>query len=94
MKKFILMGICSMVLAAPAFAASAKVKVNGMVCSFCAQGIKKSFAKEEAVKKVDVSLEKKFVDLEFKEGKSLPDAEITKIITEAGYNVEKIERKK
>ncbi len=93
MKKLCIVFI-GLVLASPAFAATAKITVKGMVCAFCAQGIKSNFSKEDAVKNVDVSLERKEVKLEFKDGKSLPDARIAEIITEAGYNIEKIERKK
>ncbi len=36
--------------------ASMKVTVNGMVCSFCAQGIEKSFLKNVKTKEVFVDL--------------------------------------
>jgi copper chaperone CopZ len=94
MKKVMMAALVSMVLSTAAIASTAKVTVKGMVCAFCAQGIKKTFSKEEAVKKVDVSLEKKIVDLEFRDGKNIADDKIAEIITNAGYNVEKIERKK
>lgn len=61
------------------------VKVKGMVCSFCAQGIKKTFSKIPEVKKIQVSLEEKFVHLSLKENKSLDSEKILNLIKEAGY---------
>jgi mercuric ion binding protein len=70
------------------------VQVKGMVCAFCAQGIEKKFKAMPEISSVKVSLETKLVDLEIKEGKDIPDDKITTVITEAGYDVVKIERKK
>ncbi len=62
-----------------------KVGVKGMVCAFCAQGIEKSFMKLPEVSKVEVSLEKKYVILKFKDGQSLPKEKIAEILKDAGY---------
>lgn len=70
------------------------VQVKGMVCGFCAQGIEKKFKALPEISTVKVSLETKLVDLDTKEGKDVPDDQIKKIITDAGYDVVKIERKK
>jgi periplasmic mercuric ion binding protein len=91
-KNLIASVIASLLLAAPAFAETARVSVNGMVCAFCAQGIKKSFSAKEAVEKVDVNLDKKVVAVDFKKDKSLTDDELTDVIKRAGYAVTKIER--
>lgn len=69
-----------------------RVQVSGMVCSLCAQGIEKKFSKEEVVKDLKVNMDDKLVTLQTHEGKSISDDKITQIITEAGYNVGKIER--
>lgn len=68
------------------------ITVNGMVCAFCAQGITKKFSAEPAVEKVDVSLEKKKVDLALKDGQNISDEKIRQVLTEAGYAIQKIER--
>jgi mercuric ion binding protein len=68
------------------------VKVKGMVCSFCAQGLDKKFSEKPAVETVAVSLEKKTVDLVFKNGQTMTDEEIKKTILDSGYNVKSIER--
>lgn len=75
-----------------AFASDITVKINGMVCAFCAQGIHKSFSAQESVKDLKVSLETKTIDINLKEGKALDDGKIKKLITEAGYDVVSIKR--
>lgn len=62
-----------------------KVGVKGMVCAFCAQGIEKNFLKQPEVSKVEVSLENKYVKLQFKDGMSLAKEKIATILKEAGY---------
>lgn len=91
MKTALLIGLFT-ILPALAQANQISVTVNGMVCGFCAQGIAKKFNAEPAVKKVDVSLEKKLVVVDLKEGKNLDDQSIERIFKESGYNVEKIAR--
>lgn len=69
-----------------------KVSVKGMVCAFCAQGITKKLKAEPAIAKVDVSLEKKLVTIDLKDGQDIEDKKIEAILTESGYNIEKIDR--
>lgn len=76
----------------PTFAKDIKVKVNGMVCGFCAQGITKKFKAEPSVENVDVKLSEKTVTLSLKDGKEIDDSKIIDLLKESGYNVEKIER--
>ncbi|MBN8548937.1 MAG: heavy-metal-associated domain-containing protein [Deltaproteobacteria bacterium] len=68
------------------------VTVKGMVCSFCAQGIKKTFGKNVGVAEVEVDLEHKRVSLKVRQGATLSDESITTTINDAGYDVLKIER--
>ena len=76
----------------PALAAqTVKATVNGMVCAFCAQGIEKRLSKMDATKAVFVDLKNKTVAVEAKEGKSLDHKQIAAEITDAGYDVVKIE---
>jgi copper chaperone CopZ len=93
--KTLLFGITMLALScAPAFAAGKEITamVNGMVCGFCAQGITKKLSAEDSVYKVYVSLEKKTVKIELKEGKDLDDKALEKILKDSGYSVEKITR--
>lgn len=76
-----------------AFAGEIEVKVSGMVCSMCAQGIKKKFSSRDEVKDLQVDLDQKIVLIETKPERDLEDKVITEIITEAGYNVASILRK-
>jgi mercuric ion binding protein len=62
-----------------------KVGVKGMVCAFCAQGIEKNFMSQPEVAQVEVSLANKYVILTFKDGKTLSQESIAKILKEAGY---------
>ncbi|MEY3777007.1 MAG: hypothetical protein RIR83_1049, partial [Pseudomonadota bacterium] len=71
--------------------ASMKVTVNGMVCSFCAQGIEKSILKLDETKAVLVDLKNKVVVVEAKEGKTLNEKLIKEEITDSGYDVVSIE---
>ena len=84
----------SMFLAAPVFAAHEKVEVgvNGMVCDFCAQGIKKQFKKEAAVEKIEVDLDNKKVTIHLKHDTKLADDTIKTKLKDAGYEVTTIQR--
>ena len=70
---------------------SYKVTVNGMVCSFCAQGIEKKMKALNETKDVYVGLKNRLVVVEVKEGLTLSQDVIRKIIKDAGYEVKSIE---
>jgi copper chaperone CopZ len=72
-------------------ATSVKATVNGMVCAFCAQGIEKRLAQLPATKAVFVDLKQKIVAVEAREGQTLDNQAITAEITEAGYEVVRLE---
>jgi copper chaperone CopZ len=82
-------------LAASALAVQAaetkKVTVNGMVCAFCAQGIEKRLSALPQTQAVYVNLDKRVVAVQAKEGQQLDDAVLKHEITEAGYDVVKVE---
>ena len=64
-----------------------------MVCSFCSQGLSRKFEGEPAVETFKVNLEDKVVRLKLKQGQSLSDEKVTSLITDSGFNVDRIERK-
>jgi copper chaperone CopZ len=68
------------------------ITVKGMVCSFCAQGLKKTFSRNGSVSTVEVDLDKKIVSVTTKDGAILSDEELTKIVNDAGYDIAKIAR--
>jgi copper chaperone CopZ len=70
------------------------VGVDGMVCDFCAQSLKKLFLKEEGVEALDVSLDDKLVTITMKPGGDIADDKINKLIDHAGYKATNIHRMK
>ena len=77
---------------ASAEAATIEMNVNGLVCAFCAQGIEKQLRKFAATTDVLVSLEHKLVAIALKEGQEIPDADLRRALTNAGYTVKSIDR--
>jgi copper chaperone CopZ len=77
---------------ASAQAVTIEMNVNGLVCAFCAQGIDKQLRKFPATADVVVSLEQKLVAVALKDGQDIPDAELRRALTNAGYTVKTIER--
>ncbi len=73
-------------------ATTIEMKVNGLVCAFCAQGIDKQLRKFPATADVVVSLEQKLVAVALKDGHDIPDDELRRALTNAGYTVKTIER--
>ena len=73
-------------------AATIEVHVNGLVCAFCAQGIEKKLRKLPATADVVVNLEQRLVAVALKDGQDVPDADLRKALTDAGYAVTAIER--
>ena len=66
--------------------------VNGLVCDFCAQSIRKTIGKEDAVQKVYVDLSNGQVRLDMKPGKTLDDATIETLVRKSGYSLVSIDR--
>ncbi len=71
---------------------TAIVQINGLVCDFCAQALEKVFSKRDEVVGIKVNLDTKLVTIGFKKDATIDDETITQLITDAGYNVVKIER--
>jgi copper chaperone CopZ len=69
------------------------VNVNGMVCDFCAQSIEKVFMNREEVKGINVNLDNQKVIIYLQKETNIDDAVIGTIFEDAGYSVEKINRK-
>jgi copper chaperone CopZ len=68
-----------------AAADTSEMKVYGLACAFCAQGIEKTLRKNPASEDVVVSLEHQL-------GQDIPDSDLTKALTDAGYDVKGIAR--
>jgi copper chaperone CopZ len=74
-------------------AGEVRVKIKGMVCSLCAQGIQKKISPLPEVKELSVKMDEKLVIILERDGKSISDEVIKNLISEAGYYVADIERK-
>jgi copper chaperone CopZ len=88
----IILAVSLLAFAASSTAATIQMTVNGLVCAFCAQGIEKKLKKFPATAEVVVSLEHRLVAVSLKDGQDIPDAELRKALTDAGYTVKSIER--
>jgi copper chaperone CopZ len=86
--------IVTLGLSAAASAETISATVNGMVCGFCATGIEKTFKAQPQVRTINVDLQKKLVTIDTKEGQTIDDAKLKKLIANAGYSVVSINRAK
>ena len=84
--------VLAVLVASSTRATTIEMRVNGLVCAFCAQGIEKKLRKLPATDAVLVNLEQRLVAVSLKEGKDIPDADLRKALTDAGYTVTGIER--
>ena len=94
MKKYLLTIIVIFGLPAAVSADTIKTTVNGMVCGFCATGIEKTFKTQTEVRAVNVDLENKLVTIQTKQGQTLDDSKIKKLLGNAGYSVVAVARQK
>ena len=81
-------------LTAAVSAETIRTTVNGMVCGFCATAIEKTFKRQPEVKTVAVDLKSKLVTVTTKEGQTLDDVKVKKLMTNTGYSVVNIDRAK
>lgn len=93
MRRLLLTAILSAGMIGAAQAETIDVGVNGLVCSFCATGIEKSFKKQDAVEQVKVDLDSKKVTIGVKPGRMLDDETVKQVLTDAGYSVTEITRR-
>jgi copper chaperone CopZ len=92
MKKSLCIAFALVLTSVAANAATIEMKVYGLVCGFCAQGIEKTLRKNPATQDVVVSLEHKLVAIATRDGADISDEELIKALTDAGYDVKGISR--
>jgi cation transport ATPase len=68
-------------------ASSLKLQVNGMVCSFCAQGIEKRLKGIPEAGAIFIDLRSKVVAVEQRTGQTLNTERVATEVREAGYDV-------
>jgi copper chaperone CopZ len=92
MKNYLFTIILVLGLTAAVSADTIRATVNGMVCGFCATGIEKTFKAQPEVETVNVDLNKKLVIVTTKQGQTLDDTKLKRLITNSGYSVVTISR--
>jgi copper chaperone CopZ len=83
------LSICSL-----AAADTIKATIKGTACDPCAFAIEKTFRIQPEVKTVDVDLENKLVTIQTRQGKTMDDSKIRKLLGNAGYSVIAVAREK
>ncbi|RAP32499.1 hypothetical protein DID76_00200 [Candidatus Marinamargulisbacteria bacterium SCGC AG-414-C22] len=68
------------------------IKVNGMTCSMCAQGIEKKLKEHDTVQSISVDFENKLIEITYQKANKLTDKHIKDAIYYAGYELVSIER--
>lgn len=81
-----------LILSIASNASVVKVKVKGMVCGFCAEGIHKKFSTQASVKKVDVDIENQLVTLTLANNQDLKDEKIFDLVRDAGFTPTEVQR--
>ena len=92
MYKSLLAALTLALVSTSALAETIEMKVNGLVCAFCAQGIEKTLRKNPVVTDVVVSLEDKLVAVAVTPGEDIPDQELRDALKDSGYDVKEISR--
>ena len=92
MNRSLSIALALMLIGVTALADTIEMKVYGLVCGFCAQGIEKTLRKNPATADVVVSLEDKLVAIETRPGLDISDADLRRALTESGYDVKAIAR--
>ncbi len=69
-----------------------EMKVDGLVCAFCAQGVTKKLASHASVEDVVVDLERGMVAVALREGKDIDDETLRANLAEAGYSLRQLDR--
>lgn len=77
---------------AGASASRIEVAINGMVCSFCVQGIERKLRSLPATQAVSVDIKKHLVDITLRPGQTIADDQLRKLIRDAGFDVRQIKR--
>ena len=73
-------------------AASIVVTVDGMVCSFCVQGLERTMLRMEAIEKVVLDLEAKTMSLWTQKGLDVSDETLRSEIKASGFDAREIVR--
>jgi mercuric ion binding protein len=83
-----------LIAAGPASAGSTlwRLKVNGMVCSFCAQGVKRKLSEIPGVRSITVDMPTHTISLVTADGFKGGESSIRKAVQDAGYAMTSIQQ--
>ena len=70
-----------------AFATTMTATISGLVCAFCAQSLEKVFKAQPEVADIKVDMDASTLKLTFKDGQSLSEEQVKKLVLDAGYVV-------
>lgn len=87
MKKVIAVMILSMIWSAVALAAGTeyRMRVDGLVCPYCAYGVEKKLKAIKGVEKIDVDLNAGLVTVDVAEGVTLTEPQMKTLFQDAGF---------
>ncbi len=96
-KNIALLALIVSLMASPVQAAQScentiNVKVDGLVCDFCARALEKVLGTRDDVNAIKVDLDNGLVVVDMKPSKTIDDATLTKLIMDSGYNVRDIQK--
>jgi len=67
-----------------------EVKVDGLACPFCAYGLEKKLMKIDGIKDMKIDIKNGLVTFSLKEGKTVDEKTIKKIVKDAGFTAKEI----
>lgn len=79
--------------ATAAFAETATVNIKGMICESCSQAVTEKLKSLPEVESVTVNVKKGMAEVAIKEGSSISDETLKKLVADAGYVALEIARK-
>ncbi len=83
--------LVALLIAGFCFGTEIVMRVDGLACAFCAYGLEKKLKKLEGVESVDISLNRGLVRIKLKEGYTLEEEKLRKIVKESGFVLRRIE---
>ncbi len=72
--------------------ASVRLKVDGMVCPFCAYGLEKRLEEIASIDAVLIRISDGLVQIRTKEGQELTDEALSDVVRKSGFSLREIER--
>ncbi len=85
MKQALMILLLAWSLAAMAAGSRYVMRVDGLVCPYCAYGVEKKLRQIEGVGKIDIDLDKGLVTVEVAEGVELGEEQMRQLFRDAGF---------